>query len=46
MSLDELSLNLMQTLSQEPILRTTPSYPKASQETTLNGCPKTAQSLL
>jgi hypothetical protein len=36
----------MQTISQEPILRTILSYPKASQETTLNRCLKTAQSLL
>jgi hypothetical protein len=36
----------MQTISQEPILRRILSYPKASQETTLNRCLKTAQSLL
>ncbi len=45
MGLDKLSLKIMQTISQEPILRTTPSQPKASQETTLDGCLKT-QSLL
>jgi len=36
----------MQTISQEPNLRTILSYPKASQETTLNRCLTTAQSLL
>jgi hypothetical protein len=46
MSLDKLSLKIMQTIPQEPILRTTPSYPKAFHETTLDGCLKRAQSLL